>query len=196
MRRHRSRRRIAVTWLRGRAAWPLAVLAYVVALAAVSPTVRQWLPGDRGSNPVGGTPALVIEVVDGDTITVEGGVAVRLLGLDAPETSNPNMRGAQPLGLAASSRLRELLYGREVVLESDVVDRDHYGRLLRHVWCGGELASEVLVAEGLAYAMSVPPNRLYADRLRSAEDRARASKLGLWGLPRPTPLPLFEGGGP
>jgi endonuclease YncB( thermonuclease family) len=157
-----------VLQLRSLGTWSLAVLAYLAALAAVSPTVRQRLPLHREMAPPDGTWARVTDVVDGDTITVEGGESVRVLGLDAPETGNPNMDGAQPLGFAASRRLRELLLGREVVLERDASDRDHYGRRLRHVWCGGELVAEVLVAEGLAYAMSIPPNTRYAARLRAA----------------------------
>jgi micrococcal nuclease len=177
-------------------AWPTAVLAFVVALAAVTPNVRQQVAGHWGTGaPVGGDTVLVSVVVDGDTIVMEGGDTIRLLGLDAPETANPNMRGPQPLGSEATSRLRALVEGRQVVLEADAVDRDHYGRLLRHMWLGDMLVSEVLVGEGLAHAMSVPPNLRHAERMRAAEDSARAAGLGLWGLPRPTPLPVFAAPG-
>ena len=47
------------------------------------------------------------------------------------------------------------------------------------------------VREGLAHAMSVPPDRRHAERLLRAEEAARADGLGMWSLPRPTPLPVF-----
>jgi micrococcal nuclease len=106
------------------------------------------------------------------------------------------MDGPQPFGPEASARLTQLLAGREVLLERDVVGLDHYGRSLRHVWLGDTLAAEVLIAEGLAYAQSIPPNTLHADRLERAEAAARQAKVGLWGLPRPTPLPLFASPSP
>jgi micrococcal nuclease len=176
--------------------WSLAALAYVMAMAAVSPTVRQRLGVHRESAPPDGELALVTGVVDGDTIAVDPGGPVRVLGLDAPETGNPHMEGAQPLGQAASSRLSEIAHGRTVVLERDVTDRDHYGRRLRHVWCDERLVAEVLIGEGLAHAMSIPPNTRYSARLRAAEDDARSRGVGLWGLPRPTELPVFAGSGP
>jgi micrococcal nuclease len=134
----------------------------------------------------------VERVIDGDTLVVTGGRTVRLLGVDAPETVNPNMAAGQALGDAAAARLGELVTGREVLLERDVSEIDHYGRLLRHVWVGRALAGEVLVREGLARAGSVPPDVRHSELLEAAEAEARRSGRGMWGLPRPTPLPIFR----
>jgi micrococcal nuclease len=144
-----------------------------------------------GDGPAGAERTRVVRVVDGDTVIVEDGHAVRVLGLDAPETHNPALRGPQPLGNVASARLTELVGGRAVALEVDVTPGDHYGRRLRHLWVGHTLIAEVLVREGLAWAMSVPPDVKHADRLRAAEAAARAARRGIWGLPRPTSLPIF-----
>lgn len=136
------------------------------------------------------------EAVDGDTLRLEDGRVVRVLGIDAPETRHPDMRGPQPLGVEAAARLALLVEGRAVALERDAQDADHYGRLLRHVWVGEELVAERLLAEGLARSLILPPSQGHAARLRAAESAAREGRRGLWGLARPTPLPIFERAGP
>jgi len=103
---------------------------------------------------------IVLRVVDGDTLHVLDGerdVAVRVLGLDCPEsTRNPKCRrlGAAacedelPLGRAATARARELLHpGDRVRLEGHRLDR--YGRTLASVQLaeGRDLAA-VLRSEG------------------------------------------------
>jgi micrococcal nuclease len=149
-----------------------------------------WLRPDPV--PADATAARVVEVIDGDTIRLEDGSTVRVLGLDAPETRHPDLRGPQPFGVEAAERLRELVQGRTVRLERDISDRDHYGRLLRHVWIDRSLVAEVLVREGLAHPMSIPPDRKHVHRLRAAEEEARDASIGLWSVPRPTSLPLFR----
>jgi len=181
------------------AAGAVAYLAALGAVAAVCTGLTGWsaLPAAPFvAGPVGAERARVSRVIDGDTVVLEDGRSVRLLGIDAPETVNPRLAGAQPLGAAASRRLAEMVEGRRVTLERDHSETDHYGRLLRHVWVGRTLVSEVLVADGLAWAGAVPPDTRHRERLRSAEDRARGARLGLWGLSRPTPLPVFAVPGP
>jgi len=73
------------------------------------------------------TEAVVIAVIDGDTIEVYGGYRVRLIGIDAPEIG---AAGADE----ATEFVRSLLYGRTVWLERDGADTDPYGRLRRYVW--------------------------------------------------------------
>ncbi len=153
-------------------------------------SVGEWLL--RTSVPGAASRARVVHVVDGDTLVIEGDVTVRLLGLDAPETANPALEHEQPYGQAATQRLRDLVAGRSVLLERDVSESDRYGRLLRHVWLDGRLISEILVAEGLARAYRIPPDSRYAERLAAAEDRARRAGRGLWSLPRPTPIGVFQ----
>lgn len=178
-------------------AWlvPLGALALLaLGAGALIPGVRQrarlWL-GAAGGPPVGAEVVRVIDVVDGDTLVVEGGRSVRVLGIDTPETHNPSLSGPQPLGFEAAARLAELVASGEVGLERDATEVDHYGRELRHVWVGGHLVAERLLAEGLGRALVIPPDTRHADRLRAAEAEARAGGAGLWGLPRPTALPIF-----
>lgn len=136
--------------------------------------------------------ARVVDVVDGDTLVVDLGRHVRLLGLDTPETVHPDHDGPQPFGAEASARLSALVDGRTVALESDVTDADHFGRALRHVWIGRHLAAEILLREGLGYALTIPPNTRHADRLRAAERAARDAGRGVWSIPRPDSPDIFS----
>jgi len=172
--------------------------AAVVVTAYLAAWILGWWAASKVESPVapwasGSERAVVGHVVDGDTVVLADGRTVRLLGLDAPETSNPALAGPQPLGREAAERLSALVEGREVVVERDASDVDHYGRLLRHVWLGHRLVAEMLVAEGLAWTNSYPSDARHKDRLRSAEARARAERRGVWGVRRPTPLPEFAG---
>ena len=131
-------------------------------------------------------PARIVSVVDGDTVDVDLGgrtERVRLLGIDTPETVDPD-RPVGCFGPEASARTAALLpEGTEVRLERDVEGRDHYGRLLAYVFRADDDAfvNEALVAEGYAEVLVIEPNGAYADRLRSAESAARATGTGLWG---------------
>jgi len=120
-------------------------------------------------------PVSAVEVLDGDTFEapVDGEVRrVRLIGVNAPEDG-------ECLSERAAARLKELLAG-DVTLTVDRTDADRFGRLLRHVWVDGELVSEVLVEEGLALAVSYPPDTEHDGRLSDAERRAREARIGIW----------------
>ncbi len=127
--------------------------------------------------------ALVVRVVDGDTIQVRLSgkeVTVRYIGINTPESVDPR-RPAERFGKEAADRNRQLVQGKLVQLERDVSETDRFGRLLRYVWLDGTLVNAVLVQEGYARAVSYPPDVKYQERLREAERYARASKRGLWG---------------
>ena len=73
------------------------------------------------------TEAIVVRVIDGDTIVLNDGERVRLIGIDAPEIGEP---GADE----ATQFVRERVEGLTVWLEADGTDRDRFGRLHRYVW--------------------------------------------------------------
>jgi micrococcal nuclease len=130
--------------------------------------------------------AVVVEVVDGDTITVRLGgreERVRLLGIDTPETVAPDSP-VECFGPEASARTHELLApGTEVRLERDIEARDRFDRLLAHVVrLEDELfVNEVLAAEGFAEALVIEPNVAHRDRIAAAVTAARAEGRGRWG---------------
>jgi hypothetical protein len=118
----------------------------------------------------------VVEVVDGDTLTVrmEGVLEpVRLIGIDAPERE-------ECLAEEAADRLGELVRAGPVTLEKDVSERDRFGRLLRYVWVGEVLVNRELVADGLAIARRYPPDLAYTETLETAQAAAREARRGLW----------------
>ena len=57
---------------------------------------------------------------------------------------------------------------------------DRYGRVLAYVWAGSTLVNEAMVRGGWAMLYTVPPNVKYAERLRQAQNEARARRTGLW----------------
>jgi len=113
--------------------------------------------------------ARVIEVIDGDTIIIEGGYRVRYIGIDAPEI-HPEV---EAFGIEAWEANRALVEGKEVRLERDVSQTDKYGRLLRYVWVDNLLVEAELVRQGLARAKAYPPDTKYQDYLEQMETEAR-----------------------
>jgi micrococcal nuclease len=138
--------------------------------------------------PSGSQPVTLIEVTDGDTIRVdlEGREEpVRLILIDAPETSDPN-NPPECFGQEATAYLTWLLsLGGDLYLETDVSDRDRFGRLLRYVWLDfgdGEvyLVNEALVRSGYAAFSTFPPDVEYVEEMREAGRFARENGYGLW----------------
>ena len=88
----------------------------------------------------------VQRVVDGDTLKLSNGERVRLIGVDAPESSNnPKLRRDVKrtgqvaneiigMGKRAKKFTQNLIKGKTVRLEFDVQQRDKYGRLLAYVY--------------------------------------------------------------
>jgi micrococcal nuclease len=128
---------------------------------------------------------MVSRVVDGDTIeispAVEGLDEVRLIGVDTPETKDPE-EGIEPYGPEATAFATEELDGQGVDLEFGQEMEDQYGRLLAYVYVGGEMFNEILLEEGYAQAYPYEPNTKYEERFASAQADARAADLGIWGL--------------
>ena len=122
---------------------------------------------------------LVTRVIDGDTIEIEGGVRVRYIGIDTPETVHPE-KPVEYFGKEAAARNRELVEGKRVHLETDVQDKDKYGRLLRYVWVGDTMVNAELVRLGYAYSYTYPPNVKYQDYFLQLEREAREEERGLW----------------
>jgi micrococcal nuclease len=127
--------------------------------------------------------ALVVRVVDGDTIDVLIGgeqLRVRYIGIDTPETVDPR-RPVGCFGKEASARNRELVGGKTVGLEKDVSETDRFGRLLRYVWLEGGMVNARLVEEGYATVSTFPPDVRHAELFAALQAEARTQGRGLWG---------------
>ncbi|MFA6216834.1 MAG: thermonuclease family protein [Candidatus Omnitrophota bacterium] len=136
---------------------------------------------------------LVNRVVDGDTLVLEGGQRVRLIGIDTPEMheSNKLYRDSQrtsqsvetikELGKRSYQFTRGLLEGKRVKVEFDVEKKDKYGRLLGYVYLAdGTFVNAEIVKQGYASIMTYPPNVKYADLFLKLSQEARENKRGLW----------------
>lgn len=128
--------------------------------------------------------AVVIEVVDGDTVDVRIGgrtERVRLIGLDTPETKRPDTP-VECFGPEATAFTASLLAeGTVVRIERDVVGRDHFGRLLGYVHLAdGTFVNHEIIRRGFATPMSIEPNSVHARAFADAARAAEAEHLGLW----------------
>lgn len=138
------------------------------------------------------TMTKVINVIDGDTFTIEDGAVVRMIGIDTPETVHPS-KPIQCYGNEASQKTKELLEGKEVKLEKDVSETDKYSRLLRYVYIDDNFVNEYLVREGFAKSSSYPPDIKYQEKFIEAQNKAREENKGLWNIascPTATPKPI------
>jgi micrococcal nuclease len=156
----------------------------VAALVAAVPACTHAGTAPGPAAPV--DEAVVVEVIDGDTVDLDIAGArerVRLLGVDAPESVHPSVP-VQCFGVEASAALVELLPPGSIVrLERDVEARDRYDRLLLYVYrAADDLPVNLwLVRNGLADIAVYEPNTAHAPELTKARGEARAGGTGLWG---------------
>ncbi|MBW1988469.1 MAG: thermonuclease family protein [Deltaproteobacteria bacterium] len=160
-----------------RRAWVSAVLAVVLLLSG-------GMSGAKSLRTVRFVP-------DGDTVVMENGQTVRLIGINAPEADTP--RGpAEPFGEQAGAALRKMVQGRAVVLETDQQTTDRYGRFLACVILpDGTMANERMVRAGLAWCVYTAPNGKYTRRLLAAQRAAMDEKAGLWAVLPDLPGPFI-----
>ncbi len=134
--------------------------------------------------------AVVAKVVDGDTLHLQDGRSVRLIGINSPELGYDD-KPSEPLAEQARDAFRAmvkpkdkvgLVYGRE--------QHDRYRRLLAHVYLtNGKSVEAQLLKAGLAAQIVVPPNVGQLDCYHAAEQRARQVVEGVWaGIYRPIPI--------
>lgn len=138
--------------------------------------------------PADAEPATLAGVTDGDTIrAIVGGVEepVRLILVDTPETRDPD-DPPECYGAEATAFTTWLFsLDGDVYLETDVTDRDRFGRLLRYAWLdfgGGEvyLVNEAIVRAGYGALSTFPPDVEYVEEVREAAAFARDHGYGLW----------------
>ncbi|MGC8884952.1 MAG: lamin tail domain-containing protein [Candidatus Nanoarchaeia archaeon] len=115
----------------------------------------------------------VSNVIDGDTIVLDNGKKVRLLGINAPEKD-------MPFYDSAKNFTKNLTLGKKVYLVRDSSDKDLYGRSLRYVFTEDVFVNAELLKQGLATLFIVEPNTKYAKLFSCLEEYARQNKLSIW----------------
>jgi micrococcal nuclease len=151
-----------------------------------TPTEPAADAGYRLPMPAGLEPATVEDVIDGDTVDViraDGSVIrLRLIGLDTPETVDPNTP-QECFGREASTRAQEMLEGQAVFLEVDTSqgDTDRYNRYLRYVWfADGRMFNHEMIAQGYAIEYTYDLPYTYQAEFLAAQRNAAETFLGLW----------------
>lgn len=99
--------------------------------------------------------AVCTQVVDGDTIYLDNGKKVRFVGVNTPE------RGVDGY-ITSKNFVQKLCLNKEVGLDiDDSKHTDKYGRTLAVVIVDGKNVNEMLLKEGLAEIMYIPPSEFY-----------------------------------
>jgi micrococcal nuclease len=139
-----------------------------------------WLTGCSVEPQAPPREGQVSRVIDGDTLTLESGARVRLLGIDAPELEKEG-RPADFLAHKAKAVLTDLTRGQKVRLEYDVLRYDHYGRLLAYLFRpDGTFINAEMVRSGLAHVYPHQPNLRHREFLQGAQREAMEANRGVW----------------
>lgn len=90
-------------------------------------------------------------------------MTIRLIRIDTPELPTPE-------GIEAKEYVADIMpVGTVVRLELDVGIYDRYRRVLAYVYLpSGDMLNEVLLREGVAVLMTVPPNVAKLESLKAA----------------------------
>jgi endonuclease YncB( thermonuclease family) len=120
------------------------------------------------------------QVIDGDSLVV-GGVRIRILDIDAPESgqfcftrTKPVDQGAWHCGRQAARALADEIGKQQV--SCDMTGPGRRKSWLARCSVGGEDLAQWLAASGWA----VPAPDCKCEVVRSASDRAKAKGLGIW----------------
>lgn len=117
---------------------------------------------------------VVSDILDGDTMILSDGFTkIRLIGINAPEHDEPYYH-------ESTNMLRTLVEDKVVTLESDVTDKDQYGRLLRYVRTSDLFVNVEQVRLGYARASPYGLNLQYEVLIKAAEAEAIQKGVGIW----------------
>jgi len=124
----------------------------------------------------------VSRVLDGDTIEVRKGsitLKIRLVGIDAPETSRKKHMPGQPYSQQSTQLLNKLVLSKTVDVKTYAMDR--YGRALSEVFVDGNNVNLEMVKAGLAEVYRGSPAKGQdVGPYWNAEEDARKSGKGMW----------------
>lgn len=131
----------------------------------------------------------VVEIEDGDTITVDmdgTNERIRFIGVDTPETHDPR-KPVQCFGHAATNFTKGLIGSQPVRLVSDSLsdNRDRYNRLLRYIYLpDGRLVQAEIIKHGYGFAYTSFPFTK-SNEFRFYQAQARKEGRGLWSACKP-----------
>ncbi|MBI4972921.1 MAG: thermonuclease family protein [Candidatus Omnitrophica bacterium] len=141
---------------------------------------------------------LVTNVVDNETLRLENGEQVRLIGIDTSEFARmkkpyKNIWKAeldnQDLSQEALEFIKKLVEAKRVKIEFDLSKYDSSKRLLGYVYVfsyecndlpGLIFLNAALLKKGYANLINIPPNLKYAELFQELYREAKENKRGLW----------------
>ncbi len=140
-------------WSRGRL---LRTLVVASGALAVGYLYRESRPPELVRSP---EVRQCIRAIDGDTLEIDGGERVRLIGVDTPESVDPG-RAPEYFGKEAAAFTGRMAQGKPVRLEFDEQSYDVYGRTLAYVYLqDGSLLNAEIIRQGYGYAYTRFPFR-------------------------------------
>ncbi len=155
--------------------------------ATITPTPTQPTPTATPALPAEGAcvpenprdKAIVVAVVDGETLRVvmhEKTYTVRYLGIHAPLFGLKS----EPFGPEAANLNNTLVKDQVVTMVKDTSDKNEAGDLLRYVFAAERFVNLEMVRQGLAQAVSAPPDTSCDSDLLLAQQSAQQERLGQW----------------
>ncbi len=172
-------------WISGGFPWVASVLGLLMAgwlsLPAALPVAAQVVTGTSTK------VTTIRRVLSGDTVMLQDGTIVRLIGILAPPSG--------PAAEQARERVRQLVLGKtvEVWLENQNLDlkhRDKYGRQLSYIYLlpSRKLLNAEVLRDGDAYYFSQHFIDVRTKNiLLAAEYQARKARLGVWAQATESP---------
>jgi micrococcal nuclease len=156
----------------------LAVVAWLGLSASPAGAWETCAREDGGSHEV-------VRVLDGETVVLDDGRELRLIGALAPKPDTLlTAPEAWPPARDAARALAASVLNRTVTLRGEGRRRDRYGRALAQLIVTGpngpEWVQRRLIADGHARAYALPGNTACVGALIAAEADARAQRRGLW----------------
>lgn len=125
--------------------------------------------------------ATVRKVYDGDTVELTDGRHVRFIGINTPELAHED-KPIEPFAEEARRVLEAALEkDHTVFLRYDAERLDVHQRTLAHLYLSDHRSIEAMLLEqGLAFWIAIPPGLYDAECYRAREQHARSAKRGIW----------------
>ena len=134
----------------------------------------------RASEALERQPAIVSEVLTGDSVQLAGGKTLKYIGIQSPPLQSlvPLVRD---YGKNAFEFNKNLVSGKKIWVEWDSQIRDNKNNLLGYVFLeDGTFVNQQIAKSGNGKVALLPPNTRYSSTLRRAELDARRDRRGLW----------------
>jgi len=121
------------------------------------------------SRPTSNQSILVLEVLDGDTVLLDGKTRLRLRHVDAPELNNC-------YGQESKEVLEDLVKDKKITIQEKILDQQ--GRAMALVYLGKDLINLEVIAGG--YGRYHSDQTSQTEALKAAGQQAKDNQLGVY----------------